>query len=215
MERLASQSSERGWILIGMAQSCAVGGYEATTIEDVCAAAGLARKTFEREFADLGECLGAAMESVVAETWLALERALGPGRSWDASLPWGDGLRAGTEALLQSLAERPDFANLALVEAPMAGGRAGALAASSKTALLDYLERGHHHAEPAVPAGAARGALAGAEGLVRGRVLAGEAERLPDLLPDLVYMLAVPFLGMAEARRLADDPEQRRLRAVA
>lgn len=214
MERLASQS-ERGWILIGMAQTCASRGYEATTVGDVCLAAGVARETFDREFADLGECLGAAMESVVGEVWLALERAPGPGRSWDQGMPWGDGLRLGAEALLATLAERPAFAHVALVEAPMAGGRAGALAASAKAALLDYLEQGHRHAEPGVPASAARGALAGAETLIRGRVLAGEAERLPDLLPDVVYMLAVPFLGIAEAQRLAEGPQRGRLRAVA
>lgn len=208
MERVASHS-ERGWILIGMAESCAARGYEETTVEDVCATAGVTREAFEREFATRGECLGAAMESTVEEAWLALEGALGPGK------PWGDGLYDGAAALLGSLAKRPAFAHVALIEAPAAGGRAGALAASAKAALLDYLERGRRHAEPGIPPSAARGALAGAEALVRGQVLAGKAAQLGELTPDVVYMLAVPFLGVAEAHLLATGPHRRHLRAVA
>lgn len=52
--------------------------------------------------------------------------------------------------------------------------------------------------------------------LVVGRILEGEAKRLSELVPDVVYMLAVPHLGVDEARRLARRPTARRhLRAVA
>jgi hypothetical protein len=49
-----------------------------------------------------------------------------------------------------------------------------------------------------------------------GRVTAGRAARLDEAAADVVYMLAVPFLGAGEAARLAAGAARRRhLRAVA
>lgn len=202
--------SEREWILIGMAECCAAKGYEETTVADICAAAGVSRESFGRIFASKSECLGAAMESIVAEAWQVLDGARPPDK------PWAVTLRNGCVALLGFLAERPAFAHMALIEAPAAAGRAAVLAASSRAAVLDFLEEGREQTEPRVPASVARGALAGVELLISGRLLAGEAERLAELVPDVVYMLAVPFLGVGEAQRLATGPAGRgHLRAVA
>jgi AcrR family transcriptional regulator len=202
--------SEREWILIGMAECCAAKGYEATTVAEVCAAAGISPEAFDRVFADKAECLGAVMESVVEEAWRALDRVLTPDK------PWAAAVRDGTVALLGLLAERPAFAHVALIEAPVAGGRAAALASSSRAALLSFLERGMEQAESGVPASAATGALAGVEVMVTGQILAGKAERLGELTPDVIYMLAVPFIGRGEAQRVAAQPARRgHLRAVA
>jgi len=201
----SSPHSEREWILIGIAECCAAKGYEATTVDDVCAAAGVSRESFDRVFAGKDECLGAAMETAVEEAWRALESVLAPGKRWAAV------------ALLGMLAARPALAHLALVEAPLAGGRAAVLHESGRAALLDFLELGREQAaEPGVPASVARGALAGAEALVLRQLTAGEAGRLGELAPDVVYMLTVPFLGVDEAGRLAGGAARRRhLRAVA
>lgn len=201
---------QREWILIGIAECCAARGLEATTVEDVCAAAGVSREAFEREFGDLDECLGAAMESAVDAAWAALEGV----RS--AERPWGAVLRDGAAVLLRLASERPALAHIALLEAPHAGGRAGALAQSSRAALLEFLERGHELAEAEAPASAARAALAGVETLLAGQVRAGRAAQLNKTNADVVYMLAVPFLGAGEAARLAAGAARRRhLRAVA
>ena len=202
--------SEREWILIGIAECCAARGLEQTSIEDVCAAAGVSRESFDASFADTGECLGAAMESIVEQAWRAL------GEVGSAEKPWAAELRDGVAALLRVLAERPAFAQVALVEAPVAGGRAAALHGSAKAALLEFIERGREQAEPGLPAGAERGALAGAEALAVREVLAGRAAQLGEAAPDIVYMLAVPFLGVGAAARLAKQATRRRhLRAVA
>lgn len=202
--------SEREWILVGIAECCATKGYEATTVADVCAAAGVSRQAFERDFADKSECLGAAMGLVVEEAWRALDEVASPDKSWPATL------RDGVAALLRVLGERPAFAHLALIEAPVGGGRAAVLAKSSRTALLDFLERGRDREKAAVPDSAARGALAGAEGLAVREVLAGRASQLQARAPDVIYMLGVSFLGVGEAGRLASSATRRgHLRAVA
>jgi AcrR family transcriptional regulator len=211
MEPLVAHS-EREWILVGMAESCAVLGFEKTTIEDVCAAAGVSRPSFEKLFADLDECLAAAMESLLGEAWRRVEASHVPAEAWAAKV------RDGVGALLDLFAERPAFARMALIEAPGAGGRAGELYSSCRAAALDYIERGREQGmeEAGIPASAGRAALAGAEALIGGQILAGDAERLGELAPDIVYMLAVPYLGRAEARRLGAGPPRRgHLRAVA
>ncbi len=193
-----------------MAECCAVRGFEATTVEDVCAAAGVSRESFEQLFAGKGECLGAAMETLVEEAWRALDEVVAQDKAWGATL------RDGAAALLRILSERPAFAHVALIEAPGAGGRATAMHGSAKAALLDFLERGRETAESGVPQSAPRGALGGAEALVVREILAGRGNRLGEQLPGVVYMLGVPFLGIGEAGRLADGAaRQRHLRAVA
>ena len=202
---------EREWILIGMAECGAGRGLERTTVDSVCDAAGVGREAFEQEFGDdLDACLDAAMESIVEEGWRRLDEA------GVAAEPWPEAVRDGAAILLGLLAERRAFAHLALVEAPAAGGQAQSLHGAARAALVEFLERGDALAGPGVPPSAARGALAGAEALVERTVLAGEAARLPDLVPDVVYMLAVPFTGTEEAQRLQRVPARRRhLRAVA
>jgi AcrR family transcriptional regulator len=66
MESLDAHS-EREWILVGMAESCAARGYERTGVDDVCAAAGVERASFEELFEDREDCLAAAMEMALAE----------------------------------------------------------------------------------------------------------------------------------------------------
>lgn len=209
MERSAIQP-QREWIAIGMAECCASRGFEETSVVDVCAAAGVTREVFDQTFAERSECLGAAVELLVEKAWRRLERVPGP----DA--PWGTRLHEGVTALLGLLAEHPALAHVALFEAPTAPGRAHALHDSCRAALLEFLDQGRARAsEPEIPPSAASGALAGAETLVRGRLLNNEAASLPALAPDIVYMLAVPFVGVRPAQQLAAEPRRRRLRAVA
>jgi len=204
--------SEREWILLGMAESCAALGFEQTNIADICAAAGVSRSSFEALFADKSECLAAAMEALLEEARRRIEDVASPEK------PWAVALRDGVVALLGLLAERPACGRMALVEAQVAGGRAALLRASGRDALLTAIEQGEKHAtEPGIPSSAARAALAGVEALVLGAVLADEAERLPELAPEIVYMLSVPYLGHDEVRRIAGGAagQHRRLRAVA
>lgn len=204
--------SDRDWLLIGVAESCAARGYEKTTIADICEEAGVSSRSFEAIFASRGDCLAAAMESVLNEAQRRIEAVGAPGK------PWATTLRDGVAALLDLLAERPAFARMALVEAPAASGRAAALYASGRADVLACVERGRdlELEEPNIPASAGRAALAGAEALIVGQILAGRAEHLGKLAPDVVYLLTVPYLGRGEAQRLASRSAARpHLRAVA
>lgn len=213
MEPLSAHS-EREWALVGMAECCATRGFEATTVADVCAAAGVPQESFERLFDDREDCLAAAVEAVVAEAEHRIAARCSPAKAWTANV------RTATRTLLGLLAERPTFAYTALIEAPAVGGRAAAVYAAGKAALLRHLERGSEQAgaEEGIPASAGRAALAGAEALVVGHLRAGApGEQLATLAPSVIYMLTVPYFGRTAAARAAAEDHSRgsHLRAVA
>jgi hypothetical protein len=129
--------------------------------------------------------------------------------------PWAKMVRDATAAFLELLASRPAFARMALIEAPSSGGRSYQLYASGKRVLQSLLERGRDDPveEEAIPSSVARAALSAAESLVVGQILAGNTERLPELLPDIVYITTVPYLGQQEALRQVREAESEQIAA--
>lgn len=60
-------------------------------------------------------------------------------------------------------------------------------------------------AEKVVAVSTDRGAVDSIATIVRGHLLAGSAEQLPAALPDLAYLVLMPYTGLAEARRWASS----------
>jgi AcrR family transcriptional regulator len=199
------ERSQRERILVGMAKSCAEKGYGATTIADICEPAGVSRATFYELFKDKEDCFHAAMEVSLADAMGRIVEVYSPDK------PWATMVRDAAAAFLDLLASRPAFARMALVEAPSASDRGFELYASGKRVLQSLLDRGRDDPveEQAIPSSAGRAALAAAESLIVGQILAGNTERLRELLPDIVYITTVPYLGQDEALRQSREAEQR------
>lgn len=196
--------SQRERILTAMARTCASKGYGATTIADIVEPAGVSRATFYELFKDKEDCLQACMELSLADAMGRVVDAYSPDR------PWATMVRDSAAAFLDLLASRPDFARMALIEAPAAGGRAFEMYASGKRVLQALLDRGRDDPveEQAIPSSAGRAALAAAESLIVGQIFAGNTERLPELLPDVVYIVTIPYLGQEEALRQSREAER-------
>jgi AcrR family transcriptional regulator len=196
--------SQRERILVAMAESCATRGFNGTTIADICKPAGVSRATFYELFKDKEDCFHAAMEVSLAEAMGRIVAVYSPDK------PWATMVRDAAAAFLDLLASRPAFARMALVEAPASSERAYQLYASGKRVLQSLLDRGRDDPveEEAIPSSAGRAALAGAESLIVGQILAGNAERLRELLPDIVYITTVPYLGQEEALRQSREAEK-------
>lgn len=201
--------SQRERLLVAIAKTTAEKGYGPTTIADICAAAGVSRATFYELFKDKDDCFHAAMELSLADAMGGIVAVYSPDK------PWAKMVRDAARAFLELLASRPTFARMAMIEAPSAGGRSYELYASGKRVLQSLLERGRDDPmeEEAIPSSAARAALAAAESLIVGQILAGNTERLPELLPDVVYITTVPYLGQEEALRQARESERERVAA--
>jgi AcrR family transcriptional regulator len=196
--------SQRERILTAMAHACAAKGYGATTIADIVKPAGVSRATFYELFEDKEDCLQASMELSLANAMARIVEVYSPDK------PWATMVRDAAANFLELLAASPDFARMALIEAPAAGGRSLEMYASGKRVLQALLDcgRGDPIEEQAIPSSAGRGALAAAESLIVGQVLAGNTGRLPELLPDIVYIVTIPYLGQDEALRQSREAEK-------
>lgn len=186
LSRAEVVANQRRRILDGMAAALAYHGYEDTKIADVVELAGLSRATFYEHFPGKEACFAAAYEDGVERLAEAVEGATSGEEGWGLRL--SDGLRAG----LGFLAADPPLAHLLLVES----------LAAARPARLEHersLERLAEALNPpeevpggeVVPAETLRLLAGGLASHVSGRVLAGEAERLPrdhDLL--LGFLLA-------------------------
>jgi AcrR family transcriptional regulator len=192
--------SERDRLIEAMALTCAERGYAATSIEEVTRRAGVGRRSFEENFSDKADCGTAAVNQMLADITAAASIAYSPEYS-----EWGKILR-GVRALLELMAARPSFAGLAQIEARQAmEPEAYELYTSGIRVLEAMLDRLQANALVGVarPPSAIRGAIGGAEALIRRELLAGRPERLPELLPDIIYGMLAPYLDQQEALRYA------------
>jgi AcrR family transcriptional regulator len=179
-----------------MAATCAAVGYAHAEIDEVLARACLERAAFDRHFRDIQDCALAAVDQVLAETARAVLTADIPGR------PQWERLLAATLALLELFAAQPSYARLACIEARHAMPTVAYERYEAGLRILASLvDRIRTFASGVAPPSATRGALGGAELLIRRELLAGRADRLPNLLPDITYGTVVPFLGQPEAMR--------------
>jgi AcrR family transcriptional regulator len=191
--------SERERLIGAMAAACATVGYGRVEIAEIAERACLEPAAFERHFRDKQECALAAVDQVLAETTRAVLAADTPG------LPEWERLLAATLALLELFAAQPSYARLACIEARHAMPAAAYERYAAGLRILGSLiERIRSFASSMAPASATRGALGGAEMLIRRELIAGRAERLPKLLPDITYGTVVPFLDQQEALGFAE-----------
>ncbi len=65
--------------------------------------------------------------------------------------------------------------------------------------LIAMLDQARAYASAGAPASATYGAIGSAEFLIKRELIAGRAEHLPQLLPDIIYGTVVPFVDQQEA----------------
>ncbi len=183
--------NQRERILSALATSCAEKTFVGTTIADIVGIAGVSRATFYKHFTNKTECFHAAVEGFVGELWRAAGEA-GTGAGGSSA----DRIRAVVAAVLAQLAAAPVWATLLLVEAPTIDPeivrRYRALTVEALASELDTTDVPLSGADPDLAFGRAKILLAEC-------VAAGEAGRLPSLLPELIYVLLLPYVGQEDA----------------
>jgi AcrR family transcriptional regulator len=190
--------SEREQILHAISELCAERGYSETTIDEVIARSGVSAEVFDELFPDKEQCAKAAVDAILAEVMVVVSA------NYSADRAQRDSYLLAIVAILELLAARPGFAYISFICArQMAPSSLGEGLETGARLLSAMLERLREEGEAAGPANAARGALGGAEAVVRREIVAGRLEQLPRHLPDFIYAATVPFLGQDEALRLA------------
>ena len=188
-------ADQRRRILDGLAVSLAHHGYEGTKITDIVELAGISRPTFYEHFENKGSCFAAAYEDGVQRLSGAVEMA-GLGETERAAR-----LSAGLSAGLDFLAVRPALAHLLLVES-LAAARPDRIEHERSLARLAQVlrrARAGPSARDDISEETARLLAGGLAFHLSGRVLTGEAERLPESHELLLGYLSAPSLSPASA----------------
>lgn len=188
-------SDQRRRIVDAMIDSCAEKTYAATTITDIVARARISRTTFYKQFDDKRACFDAAIADCIEQLQGVAASAHEPGDG-----P-ADAVRKATGAVIYALAERPGLAQLltgdALAVEPT-------VIECYRKATIPALEAqwvrrdgsAEAHSDP-------RLAFGKAQVLILNEIANGRAARLPQLLPEIVYLAVSPFGGHEAALRQA------------
>lgn len=194
--------SQRDRLLEATMRVVAAKGYAATTVADLTREAGISRTTFYEQFEDKEACFLAAYDDAVD----ALVRRITA--AYEAEDRWPDRARAGLATLLEALAADPAQARLALVDVAAAGPAAQRRYRAAVQRLTPLFDEGRDFAPGgrSVPANASRMAAGAVVGLIADELIAGRADRLPDLLSDLLFATLVAYIGPdAAAREVAGE----------
>lgn len=191
--------SERERALLATAELWGECGYEGLSVEAICARAGIGAEAFEAMFGGVEAAATATIEVPLGAVVSVVADCYSPDRSEAESYALA------VVGLLELMAANPNYAFVVYIarrqRAPAGVHSVFESGHQFLVAMLERLWDGSSLKEK--PARGGLGSLGAAEAVVRREVMAGRFERLPRLAPEFVYAATVPFLGQAEALRLA------------
>jgi AcrR family transcriptional regulator len=181
-------------------------GYAGLTVKDVIERAGVSRRTFYEHFSNKEDVFLAAYESVVEQLLGEVRLAYAGGRNWP------ERVAQGLSTFLELLAAQPALAHVCIVEVLAAGPDALGRRARAIEAFCDLVRpesEAGSGAHPAPPL-AAEVVVGGIYEIVFAHVSRGEAAALPDLWPELLFNMLLPFVGSRKAASHAARARERR-----
>jgi AcrR family transcriptional regulator len=185
--------SQRRRILDAMVACCAEKTYAATTIADLVSRAAVSRTTFYKLFTDKRDCFDAAVAQCIERIGATLAAAA-EGHDSPA-----EATRRATVAALELLAAEPELAlvlsgDVVGLDPDLVDGYGRSAIPALEAMWGEPGEPPRKHVSPGL-------ALGRAQLLVFHEVAAGRAERLPEHVPELVYLAVAPFAGHEEGLR--------------
>lgn len=196
-EQVAHHQRER--LIAGLAEAVAEKGYATVTLTDIVKHAKVSRRVFYANFESKEQCFLAAFEVVVDHLHELVAEAV---KGID---DWPKQAIAATRAVLSFFASEPDLARLCLVESRAAGPAVTARLNAAVGEMAPPLRRGRVERPEAarLPDSTEDSTIGSLVSLAHRKVAAGEAAHLEQLLPDCAELVLLPYLGPAEATRIA------------
>jgi AcrR family transcriptional regulator len=193
------EQAQRSRIIEAMIACCAEKTYASTTIADIVKRASISRTTFYKRFANKRACFDGAVDACVEAL-----RAAAVGTHTSADAP-ARRVRIAAAAMLELMATRPDLAQLTMgdaltVEPALVNRYRELLIPPLQKLWASAGEPGLVHTDPLL-------AFGRAQVLVFNQIASGRTARLPELLPEIVYLALLPFVGHEEAVREAREIE--------
>jgi AcrR family transcriptional regulator len=175
-------------------------GYSHTSVADIIAEAGVSRTTFYKHFGDKHDCFLAAYEMLIDQVFGEVAAEC------DSEQSWLSRVTSGLTVIVNRFAGDPALARTAVVEVAGAGAEARQLHTNALAKLAEYLDDGRDlGADRELPENISLMAAGAVSGLIFDELLAGQADQLPQRLPDLLFAMLVPYVGpqaaAAEMRR--------------
>lgn len=192
--------NQRQRLIAGTARALAAHGYAELTVEHVLTEAKVSRTTFYEHFDNKRDCVLSAHEDAFDRLAAVLFRACA------AEEEWAGKVAAGTTAAIAFAVENPEETELLLVDAVAADPELTTRVLASHDFLVGLLRNGREHCDQAgaLPELTERALIGAAASLIGDRLLSDRADRLPDLEPELLQLMLMPYLGVGEARRVAE-----------
>jgi len=196
------ETDQRNALFLAMLDELAQRGYEEASVERVRQAAGVSTGEFEAEFNDKDDCLFAAYDWI---TDVVVEKA---SAGCDSGEPWPDRVRLGLERLLEEVAAQPRLAEVLTRAFPGIRPSAYERYVALLGRFVPFMHEGRDYSEveEELPREVELLAVGAAEAIIFGEVDAGRAERLPRMMPEILFSVLVPFMGpdrAADAMRSA------------
>lgn len=191
--------NQRDRLTAGIIAVVAKRGYHDATVAQVCAAAGVSRRTFYSYFSSKRECYLQVFDLIGEYLVEALAEA---GSEEDS---WADQVRARLEAMLAIFAANPDLVRFTVIAPLRAGEDIADRQGVALERILAALTEGRPHdgdghgPSPAIE----QAVMGGMAGMITRKVEAGEGEHLSELLPDLVELFLIPYIGREAAAQTA------------
>jgi AcrR family transcriptional regulator len=199
LPREVTEQHQRDRLIAGVAAAIAEHSYRNLTVAHVIAAAGVSRATFYKNFENGEEAVVAAHEAI-------FERFLGlVFRACNAASEWPLKVKAVIEASLEYAAAEPAQVGLLTLDPLSADVEMTQQVLASNEHLAALLSRGRALGgeAAALPELTEKSVVGALTAIVSSRLAAGEAERLPELAPQMVELALTPYVGAAEAKRVA------------
>jgi AcrR family transcriptional regulator len=194
-ELIAQDQRER--IIFAFANEASAQGYRNVTVTDVVRRAGVARQTFYDHFGSKEACFLATSEFGIKE---ALRRVVDAAIQVDA---WTDRIQAGLAAFLGYVASEPALARTCIVETLAAGPAAVGRYEHSIQAFVPLFRMGRKVSSEKLPRLIEEAIVGGMFWILYRQIVNGKTAEVEALLPELIEFSFTPYLGSAEAARIA------------
>jgi AcrR family transcriptional regulator len=193
-ETRTASSSERARLIEALIEVGAERGYLETSIEMVVERASLDRAAFDRHFRGKYDSFLTAWQEMNEECMASLMHA------YESETYWPDRLRAVAYEVVASLCHDPTRASFA-VEVLAAGDAARARRDMTMRVIASLIDAGRREMDDpeSVPHTTAEALAGSAYGQLYAKVVRGDTDDLPALVPQLMSAAVMPYLGVEAA----------------
>jgi AcrR family transcriptional regulator len=194
-------ANHRDRLIAACAQVVEEHGYAGASVARIIKAAAVSRRTFYEHFSSKEACFIATYDTVMDNLRDHVAAAAEAAGGWPQNVP------AALAEMLRFLASEPTLTHFCMVETLAAGPPVSNHHRDTVAGFAPILRAGRIEAQgkSGPPLDTEEAVIAGVVSLITRRALVDRTEQLEDLLPDAITVALTPFLGIADAGRIAAE----------